>query len=64
MGEKLLRLNEIAARTGISIETLRWYRKQGKGPRTWRLGRRVVAYERDVEAWIDTQAAAEEAQSA
>lgn len=61
MTRKILRLSEIAERTGVPIATLRWYRHTGAGgPRTWRLGRRVVAYEDDVDAWIERQAAAED----
>ena len=58
-GRTIVRLEEIAARTGVSIHTLRYWRarNQGEGPRTFRLGRRVVAYEDDVERWISEQAA-------
>lgn len=55
MTRTILRLEEIAARTGIPLATLRWYRHHGTGPRTWKLGRRVVAYEDDVNAWLDEQ---------
>ena len=55
----ILRLQEIADRTGVSLDTLRYYRKTGTGgPRTWKLGRRVVAYEDDVERWLREQEAA------
>jgi predicted DNA-binding transcriptional regulator AlpA len=58
MNRKILRLEEISEESGIPIATLRWYRHRGIGPKTWRLGRRVVAYEDDVEAWIAEQAQA------
>ncbi len=59
MTRKLLRLQEVADRTGVSLDTLRYYRKIGVGgPRTWKLGRRVVAYEDDVLAWLREQEAA------
>jgi predicted DNA-binding transcriptional regulator AlpA len=59
MKRKIMRLPEIEERTGIPIATLRWYRHQGIGPRTFVLARRVVAYEDEVESWIAAQAAAE-----
>lgn len=55
MTRKILRLEEISERTGVPLATLRWYRQYGKGPKTWKLGRRVVAYEDDVNAWLDEQ---------
>jgi predicted DNA-binding transcriptional regulator AlpA len=58
MTRKILRLEQIAERTGVPLATLRWYRHRGEGPRTWRLGRRVVAYEDDVNSWLDQQAQA------
>ena len=55
MIRKILRLPEIAQRTGVPIATLRWYRHRGIGPRTFLFAGRVVAYEDDVDAWV-TQA--------
>lgn len=59
MNRKILRLEEISEATGLPVATLRWYRHRGVGPRTWRLGRRVVAYADDVAAWIEEQANAQ-----
>ena len=53
--EKLLRLPEVAEMTGLPENTLRFWRHQGTGPRSARLGRRVVYRERDVIEWIDEQ---------
>ncbi len=53
MTDRLLTLPEIAEVTRVPIDTLRWYRHQGIGPPMFRLGRRVVARERDVAAWIE-----------
>ena len=55
----ILRLQEVSDRTGVPLDTLRYYRKVGTGPRTWKLGRRVVAYEDDVQTWLDQQEAGE-----
>jgi predicted DNA-binding transcriptional regulator AlpA len=58
MADRILTLEEIAQRTRKPINTLRWYRHRGEGPKTFKLGRAVVAYEHDVEAWIAEQAKA------
>lgn len=50
---KILRLPQIADRTGVPIATLRWYRHRGIGPKTFRLAGRVVAYEDDIDAWVN-----------
>lgn len=55
MTRTILRLQDIHERTGIPVATLRWYRHRGLGPKTWRLGRHVVAYEDDVQQWLDDQ---------
>jgi predicted DNA-binding transcriptional regulator AlpA len=56
MTDRLLTLPEIAEITRVPVDTLRWYRHVGaRGPRTFRLGRRVVAYESEVLAWIEAQ---------
>ena len=51
--EKLLRLPEVAELTGLPVNTLRFWRHQGTGPRSIKLGRRVVYRECDVVAWIE-----------
>lgn len=43
----------VSARTGIPINTLRYYRQNGTGPKCFKLGRRVVYDVADVEAWIN-----------
>ena len=53
--ERLLRIEEVAEWTGIPENTLRFWRQASKGPRSARLGRRVVYRERDVQAWLDAQ---------
>jgi predicted DNA-binding transcriptional regulator AlpA len=51
--DKLLRLPEVAELTGLPEITLRFWRHQGIGPRSARLGRRVVYRERDGVEWIN-----------
>lgn len=59
LSDRLLQLPEISERTTLSVDSLRWLRHVGRGPKTFKLGRRVVAYESDVLAWIDAQRARE-----
>lgn len=53
----LMTLEEISEETGVAVATLRWWRTQddGNGPKTFKIGRRVVAKRDDVFAWIETQ---------
>lgn len=54
--DKLLRIADVSAMTGIPEATWRWWRAQGRGPKSANLGgRRVVYRESDVKAWIDAQ---------
>ncbi len=55
MNDKLLTVTEVADLTGLQEATLRWFRHCGKGPRSGKLGRRVMYRESDVLAWIDQQ---------
>lgn len=55
MSRKILTLPEVAARTRLPLSTIRWMRQRGAGPPTWKLGRRVVAYEDELEAWLAQQ---------
>lgn len=52
---ELLTLAEVAKITRQSEATLRWFRHVGKGPKSGKLGRRVVYRRADVEAWIEEQ---------
>lgn len=56
MTRKIMTVKEVSERTGVPEATLRYYRLLGdRGPKSWNLGRRVVYYEDDVEAWIAAQ---------
>jgi excisionase family DNA binding protein len=50
--DKLLTTEEVAALTRVSVHTVRFWRKHGTGPRGFRLGKRVVYSEHDVQAWL------------
>lgn len=43
---------EVADIVRTSPETIRWFRYVGKGPRSFKVGRRVLYDRADVEQWI------------
>jgi predicted DNA-binding transcriptional regulator AlpA len=53
----ILRPDEVSALTGVAEETLKYWRPRGKGPRWYKLGRRVVYDLAAVEEWLDEQRA-------
>jgi len=63
-GDELLTISEVAAIVRAPLATLRYWRHLGTGPRSFRLGRRVVYRARDLRAWIDAQADASDAAAA
>jgi excisionase family DNA binding protein len=50
-----LSTEELATRTGIPAETLRYWRQLGKGPAYMRLGRAIRYRLADVEAWEESR---------
>lgn len=52
-GLELMRIEEVAELTGIPENTLRHWRAIGCGPRSAKLGRRIVYRRRDVVDWVD-----------
>lgn len=50
---------EVSEITRIPLPTLRFYRHAGKGPRSFKLGARVVYKRSDVLDWIEQQYNAE-----
>ena len=64
MTDRLLDLSEIANRTLMPPATVRYKRHRGELPFTFKLGRKVVAYESELEAWIAAQRNAQNGNSA
>lgn len=52
---------EAAPRIGVSPETLPAWRSRGKGPVYHKLGRRVVYFEADLDAYLEARAVDPEA---
>lgn len=55
---RYLTTEEAAAVLRTPTETLRYWRYVGKGPKSFKVGRRVLYDEDDVRAWLDEQKAA------
>lgn len=53
---KYLTTEEVAEETRVPAETLRYYRHSdpSKGPRSFKLGRRVLYAAEDVSAWVES----------
>ena len=52
---ELLTITEAAELLRAPVATLRYWRHLGTGPRSFRLGRRVLYRRDDLSAWIDAQ---------
>jgi excisionase family DNA binding protein len=52
---ELLTIGEAAQLLRAPVATLRYWRHLGTGPRSFRLGRRVLYRRDDLHAWIDAQ---------
>jgi DNA-binding transcriptional MerR regulator len=52
---ELLTITEAAELLRAPVATLRYWRYLGTGPRSFRLGRRVVYRRADLHGWIDVQ---------
>lgn len=51
MSSRYLTTAEVAERLRTPVETVRYWRHVGKGPESWKCGRRVLYAVEDVEAW-------------
>ncbi|PVA58088.1 hypothetical protein DDJ72_04125 [Mycobacteroides abscessus] len=52
LNRDILYLQDVAELTGVPVSSLRWLRATGSGPKSGKLGRRVVYRRADVEAWV------------
>ena len=52
MKEVLVSLDQLAASTGLSKQTLNGYRYLGKGPKFLKLEGRIFYLERDIDDWV------------
>lgn len=61
MTTKFHTTDEVAEICRTSPETARYWRHIGKGPKSFKVGRRVLYAAEDVEAWLEAARAAGEA---
>jgi excisionase family DNA binding protein len=55
MDQRLLTVDEVAELCRTSPATVRYWRHMGSGPKSFRLGRRVLFREDDVRSWIEAE---------
>jgi len=53
--DRILVIEEISAKTRMPEASIRWKKQRGELPFLFKLGRRLVAYESEVDAWIAQQ---------
>ena len=51
----LLTIDEVAERTRVSVETIRWLRQQGRFAPAIKVGRKLTWDEADIAAWLKAQ---------
>ncbi len=50
-----LTLSEAAAILRVPVNTLRWWRQRGSGPKFFKIGRHLVTTIGDLRSWIEEQ---------
>lgn len=55
MSRTLLTTAEVSDMTGVPVETLRYWRHLGRGPISFKLGRKVVYERTDIQQWLTEQ---------
>jgi predicted DNA-binding transcriptional regulator AlpA len=55
MDRTILRLPEVSERLGIPVATLRYWRHLGTGPRSYKLGAKVVYDAAEIDRWVAQQ---------
>lgn len=61
MSARYMTTAEVAETARAPVETVRYWRHIGKGPRSFKVGRRVLYAVEDVEAWIESARSAGDA---
>lgn len=61
MNNRILRVNDVMAVTGLPRSTIYAYRASGNFPRQVKLGPRAVGWlERDIQQWIDQRSSVQQ----
>lgn len=53
--EDFLTLTEVADILRVPVNTLRWWRQRGEGPRFFKIGRHLITTIGDLRSWIELQ---------
>lgn len=53
--EEYLRIEDVVLELKRPVDTVRYWRKTGRGPRFVRIGRRLVCRRSDLDAWLEQQ---------
>jgi excisionase family DNA binding protein len=61
---QLLTIDEAADLLRAPVATLRWWRHNGTGPHSFKLGRHVMYRQGDIDEWLERQVAGSQADSA
>ena len=56
-------IDGFACQIGLPVSTMQQLRKEGKGPKTFKLGRRVYVHVKDAREWLDELSQAAEVES-
>lgn len=56
LGDEMLTIEEVSDLIRVPINTLRYWRHLGSGPRSFRLGRHIRYWKTDVVLWVTDQA--------
>lgn len=54
---RLMTMAEVEAEFGFNVNTQRYWRYKGTGPRSFRAGRRVLYERAEIDRWINEQSA-------
>ena len=60
LSDPILGVPEVSEMLGIPEDSLRWMRHVGKGPKSFKLGRRIAYLESEVVAYVQQQIAKED----
>lgn len=52
MDDRLITIEEFADQARSTVDTVRFWRKTGYGPKGFRMGKRVLFAQSDVDQWI------------
>lgn len=55
MTDDLLTIDEVSTLLRVPVATLRWWGHKGIGPDRFKIGRRVMYRQSDIDKWVESQ---------